>query len=270
MTWLRALQEQLELPEIRLGPSQAGGILEGFRAAAEHGVPRPLREPFRAVLATVQARLSQALLQVDLTDQSWQTLRELKAAVDRVVAAQAFARRLEELRTQRGLTPAELARRSGVSLPSLRRLEAGGYAPPRLETLHRLAAALGVTEAELAGTRPARPEPALEQGIEKARLLDRLVVALTDLTLPELLVTDELLEVIYRLRHSHVIVLSAEDGEQVQALQALAERLRQDPASLAALRLRLLRWLIQASEEDLRALQGWVARRQPEAKGPEA
>lgn len=222
------------------------------------------------MLAAVQARLSQALLQVDLTDQSWQTLRELKAAVDRVVAAQAFARRLQELRTQRGLTLGELARRSGVSLPSLRRLEAGGYAPPRLETLHRLAEALGVTEAELGSTRPARPEPALEQAVEKAMLLDRLVGTFADLTLPELLLADELVDAVRRLRHRHLSLLAVEDGEQHQALQALAERLRQDPNSLAALRLRLLRWLIQAGEEDLRALQGWMARRQREAKGPEA
>jgi len=260
------LQEQLEQPEIRLDPSQAGGILEGLRAAAEHGVPRPLREQVRSVLATVQTRLADALSRADLSDQSWQLLRYLKAAVDRLVAAQAFARRLQELRTRRGLSLQGLARRSGVSLPSLRRLEAGGYAPPRLETVRRLAQALGVSEAELVGSPAPRPEPALEQGVEKAMLLDRLVAALTDLTLPELLVTDELLDVIGRLRHSRVVVLSVGEDEQAQALQALAEQLRQDPPGLSALRLRLLRWLIRAREEDLKALQAWLGQRASEGK----
>lgn len=61
---------------------------------------------------------------------------------------QAVAARIRELRTHRGLTQAELARRMGITEGNVSRLETGGRAPS-LRTIARVAAALGVEPAEL-------------------------------------------------------------------------------------------------------------------------
>jgi DNA-binding XRE family transcriptional regulator len=52
--------------------------------------------------------------------------------------------RLRELRLAAGLTQAELARRTGIHRPNIARVEAGRHTPS-LETLARLASAIGVT-----------------------------------------------------------------------------------------------------------------------------
>lgn len=263
---LRVLREELERPDVRLDPSQAARLLDALRTAVERGIPGTLRDGFRSALAALQAKLEVVLQRVGLNHQTWQALRDLKVAVDRVVAAQEFARRLQELRAQRGLSLGDLARRSGVSLPSLRRLEAGGYAPPRLETLHRLAHALGVMEAYLVGPKRVRPEPTLEQAVERETVLDRLLRTFPNLTLSELLVADELVDAVRRLRRRYLVLLAAEDDEVAQALPILAERLRQDVSSIRALRLRLVRWLARSSEPELQALHEWIAERRPETE----
>jgi transcriptional regulator with XRE-family HTH domain len=64
--------------------------------------------------------------------------------------------RLKQLRSELGLTQAEVARRAGVSAPYLSELEGGHGRRPSGEVLLRLAEALGVTIAELLG-RELRP-----------------------------------------------------------------------------------------------------------------
>jgi DNA-binding XRE family transcriptional regulator len=62
-----------------------------------------------------------------------------------------LGQRLRELRQTAGLTQAELARRTGIHRPNIARVEAGRHTPS-LETLARLAAAIGVpTTRVLAG-----------------------------------------------------------------------------------------------------------------------
>ncbi|QQR90313.1 MAG: helix-turn-helix transcriptional regulator [Myxococcales bacterium] len=56
--------------------------------------------------------------------------------------------RLKALRLQKGLTQAEVARRSGIHRPNIARVEAGRHTPS-LETLRRLADAIGVSTAEI-------------------------------------------------------------------------------------------------------------------------
>jgi DNA-binding XRE family transcriptional regulator len=58
--------------------------------------------------------------------------------------------RLKSLRQAAGLTQAELARRTGIHRPNIARVEAGRHAPS-LETLTRLAAAIGVTPTAIFG-----------------------------------------------------------------------------------------------------------------------
>jgi transcriptional regulator with XRE-family HTH domain len=58
-------------------------------------------------------------------------------------------RALKELREARFLTQAELAERSGVSRPTIARIEQEGGA--RFVTIRKLAEALGVTPNELVG-----------------------------------------------------------------------------------------------------------------------
>ena len=59
-----------------------------------------------------------------------------------------LAKRLKELRAERGLTQAALAKRAGVTLSYIGRLEIGRH-DPQLSTLKKLAKALKVPIAEL-------------------------------------------------------------------------------------------------------------------------
>ena len=59
-----------------------------------------------------------------------------------------LARRVKTLREKRGLTQAELAKRAGVTLGYIGKLETGHY-DPQLSTLKKLAKALKVTVAAL-------------------------------------------------------------------------------------------------------------------------
>ena len=60
-----------------------------------------------------------------------------------------FAMNLKAMRTARGLTQVELARKLKVKQPFVAQLESGAKPNPSLETLRRLAKALKVTVAEL-------------------------------------------------------------------------------------------------------------------------
>ena len=68
-----------------------------------------------------------------------------------------LAERVRLLREAKGVTQEELARRMGTSQPAIARLEAGGV-EPTLETLERLAGALGV-ELVIAFREPAEEWP---------------------------------------------------------------------------------------------------------------
>jgi transcriptional regulator with XRE-family HTH domain len=59
-----------------------------------------------------------------------------------------FAERLRQVREQKGLTRYRLAQLSGISKEGVNKLERGD-ADPRLSTLLKLAAALGVAPADL-------------------------------------------------------------------------------------------------------------------------
>ncbi len=87
--------------------------------------------------------------------------------------------KLDRRRKSLGISLAVLARRSGVSLPSVQRILTGREATPSLSTLHAIAAALGLQlsighspaiteEASAAAFRRAR-------AVEKARQLARMV-----------------------------------------------------------------------------------------------
>lgn len=56
--------------------------------------------------------------------------------------------RLKQLRVRHGLTQAEVARRSGIHRPNIARVEAGRHTPS-LDTLRRLADAIGVSTSEI-------------------------------------------------------------------------------------------------------------------------
>ncbi|MGQ0548889.1 MAG: helix-turn-helix domain-containing protein [Armatimonadota bacterium] len=73
--------------------------------------------------------------------------RQRKAERD---TASRIGRRLKDLRAKLGLTANELATRSGIRRPNVTRLENGKHVPS-LETLERLAEALGVPVTELVG-----------------------------------------------------------------------------------------------------------------------
>jgi putative transcriptional regulator len=60
-----------------------------------------------------------------------------------------FATNLKEIRTSRGLTQVDLAKRLKVKQPFVAALESGAKANPSLDVLRRLAKALKCTVAEL-------------------------------------------------------------------------------------------------------------------------
>ena len=63
----------------------------------------------------------------------------------------AFGQRLSQLRLRKRLTQAQLARRAGLSVAVVQALEQGVRADPRLSTVLKLAAALGLPVGDLAG-----------------------------------------------------------------------------------------------------------------------
>ncbi|WP_088253223.1 helix-turn-helix domain-containing protein [Fimbriiglobus ruber] len=84
-----------------------------------------------------------------------------------------FAARLREVRTARGMTQVELARRANVTPNYIGRLENAGAAPG-IDLVERLATALGTTSTDLLPTTaPADPQTVLRE--QAHRLLDRLV-----------------------------------------------------------------------------------------------
>ncbi len=60
-----------------------------------------------------------------------------------------FGNRLRQLRDAKNLTQEELARRAELHRVYITQLETGAQKNPSLDTLHRLAKALGVSVAEL-------------------------------------------------------------------------------------------------------------------------
>jgi len=60
-----------------------------------------------------------------------------------------ISKRLKDLRTERGLSVAELASRSGVSQPYIWQIESGRRKNPGSESLQKLAKALGVSVNDL-------------------------------------------------------------------------------------------------------------------------
>ena len=77
--------------------------------------------------------------------------------------------RIKQLRGKNELTPTELARRAGVSVPTITKLEDGSAQNPTLENLRGIASALGVSVAYLIGEGHPVPENlrrlALKNGI---------------------------------------------------------------------------------------------------------
>lgn len=63
-------------------------------------------------------------------------------------ASRAFGQRVRELRAREGLSQDGLAHTSGIHLTSIGRIERGGH-EPRLTTILKLAAGLGVDPGEL-------------------------------------------------------------------------------------------------------------------------
>ena len=71
-----------------------------------------------------------------------------KARIEHEEVVERFAGRLRELRTERGMTQAELAESSGVTATYVSKLEGAGAAPG-IDLVQKLAAALGVSAADL-------------------------------------------------------------------------------------------------------------------------
>jgi transcriptional regulator with XRE-family HTH domain len=81
-------------------------------------------------------------------------------AANGFIGAMAIGERLTEARESKGLTQAELVRKSGVAERTLRDIESGVTQNPSTATVKRLAAALGVPAEQIMGDEPVeRPAP---------------------------------------------------------------------------------------------------------------
>lgn len=77
-----------------------------------------------------------------------------KARIEHEEVVERFAKRLRELRVERGMTQAELAERAEVTATYISKLESAGAAPG-IDLVEKLGAALGTTAADLIPTQPA-------------------------------------------------------------------------------------------------------------------
>jgi transcriptional regulator with XRE-family HTH domain len=75
-----------------------------------------------------------------------------------------FGERLREARKRAGMSQRDLARTSGVSLSLIRKLEQGERNDTRLETAHRLAAALRIPTTRLLTAEPEDAQPSADAG----------------------------------------------------------------------------------------------------------
>ena len=95
--------------------------------------------------------------------------------------SEVVARNLRGLRTDRGLSVSDLARRSGVAKGTISRLEAGNATNPTVETLWALADALGTALADLIVAGAGEPRVVrtadaewIDGDVLRARVIDRL------------------------------------------------------------------------------------------------
>jgi len=84
-----------------------------------------------------------------------------------------FARRLRELRVERGMTQADLAHRAGVTATYVSKLESAGAAPV-IDLADKLATALGVNLADLFPL-PLKGDPAAVSRAHARHLFDALL-----------------------------------------------------------------------------------------------
>jgi DNA-binding XRE family transcriptional regulator len=146
---------------------RGGELLAIFGSGQALILPRPVTQEddgsdVKAIEMAPDARLADVLLssgvRVSLAAADLQDRRESPSALSSNVPASLgdvdgvkLGQRLRALRLAAGLTQAELARRTGIHRPNIARVEAGRHTPS-LETLARLAAAIGVpTTRVLAG-----------------------------------------------------------------------------------------------------------------------
>lgn len=101
-----------------------------------------------------------------------------KPKVRQAEVVQAFAARLRELRTARGMTQAELARAAHVTVSYVWRLEAGTSAPG-IDLVQRLAAALGTSMADLL-PEAAPPQDQLAVMQQRSRTLFESLMSIAD------------------------------------------------------------------------------------------
>ena len=90
-----------------------------------------------------------------------------KVKIEHGPVVERFARRLRELRVQRGMTQAELARRAEVTATYVSKLESAGAAPG-IDLVEKLATALGVAFADLIPS----PQPADPSAVAREQAQD--------------------------------------------------------------------------------------------------
>jgi transcriptional regulator with XRE-family HTH domain len=89
-----------------------------------------------------------------------------KPTVRQAAIVTAFAERLREIRSARGMTQRDLATKAEVTFSYISRLEAGGAAPG-IDLLERLAQALGIEVVELLPSTPAKTADAQRKQVKE-------------------------------------------------------------------------------------------------------
>lgn len=237
-----------ELQQGRLDPALRAALTDRLTQVWERGVPARYQEP---VIAAIQRFVSR-LEPVRSDPAAELEFAALHRAAQRALAGLRFARRLRELRLRAGLSGPALARRAGMNRATLYRLEIGVHAPPRLETLRRLADALRVELAEL--ETGGRTEAGLDDMVAAVQAAE-LFANPAAFTEYEVELIGSTLHAWRRLQERGWIALGPLPSPEARAvLRLLAEAIRKDDAETRRLRVQAASRLAQLDARQMRRL----------------
>lgn len=238
-----------------------------LRRFVERGERTEHHEHLRAALTRLKERLEPLVVDLSVEPELRRSAQAVVRLVDRALRAMDFARRLRELRKQKGLTVERLADLAGINVSILYRLERGGFAPPSRRTLQRLAHALQVRLDDLAPTQRMGEEP-----VELAEVVG-LLPRLDPLSREERLLLQDLIDW-WAVRREQYLVLGPVGAGQQRTLQLVRELVRVlvgDAEEVRELRWAVLERVARANGEELRQVAGCMAiERRGDGKEPRA
>lgn len=228
------------------------GLELALRRFVERGESPSQHGHLQGALVRLKGRLESLSSDLSVTPELRRAAQRLTRLTERALRALEFARRLRELRLQRGLTAERLADFAGINVSMIYRLERGGFAPPSRRTLQRLAQALQVRLDDLAPVSRRVEQPmAMEEAVDLAARLD-------ELSREEREVFFGLIDwwAVRRSRYALVGPVAPGQERTLQLVRELVRVLGVDDDPVRELRWAVMERLTRASGEELRQLAG--------------